>query len=455
MKLWQKIFLPSVAFTMAGIFIISMSFVLRIHTLQLQAEKAAIIARSIQVAAELEQSIEGSKSSYFISSVSMEELLRELCPALSDEVTEVSVSLLGTSPSTPDYSRMIFSQEIGLLQFQRNAFIAGSICRISISKNIQPLLDRFQADVLAGQIYGVAASLAVSAALLLLSVAITSPIKKLKIATERIADGDYSYRIEYKGTDELSDLAGHMNNMAAHIEADSAFIENISESRRKFIANMTHELKTPLTSILGFADVLRIKADNTDNEIKEYADIIFAEANRLRMLSSRLMELLTVEEVELPLVSMNISTLLERGAKVYQPICEEAQLSLSLDLEPAIVRADESLFTTLIVNLLDNARKASNPGKSIYIRCKKRNGRAHIQVEDQGIGIPEDQIPHVTEAFYMIDKSRTRKAGGAGIGLALCKAIVIAHHGKLTIESKLHEGTKVTVSLPLYEGVEV
>ena len=139
---------------------------------------------------------------------------------------------------------------------------------------------------------------------------------------------------------------------------------------------------------------------------------------------------------------------------MYQPICEGVPLSLSLDLEPAIVQADESLFTTLIVNLLDNARKASEPGKEIAIRCKKRDGYAYIQITDQGMGIPEDQLSHVTEAFYMVDKSRTRKAGGAGLGLALCKAIVTAHHGELTIESKLHEGTMVTISLPLYGGTE-
>lgn len=171
-------------------------------------------------------------------------------------------------------------------------------------------------------------SLAISAALLVLSIAITRPIKKLEDATGRIAEGHYGYRIECKGRDELSELAGHMNDMAAHTEADSAFIERVAESRRKFIANMTHELKTPLTSILGFADVLRVKPDISESETREYADIIFAEASRLKLLSSSLMELLTVEEVELPLVPVDIAALVEREVRVYRPVCEEAELSL-------------------------------------------------------------------------------------------------------------------------------
>jgi signal transduction histidine kinase len=280
---------------------------------------------------------------------------------------------------------------------------------------------------------------------------ITRPIKGLEKATEQISVGDYHYRIKYKGNDELAELAQHMNDMASHIEEDTAYIESISDGRRTFIANMTHELKTPLTSILGFADVLRIKSDLSDEERRNYADIIYAEANRLRTLSSRLMELITVDEIELHLTTVDLADLLMREVEMYRPICEKTNISLVTELEPAVIQADETLFATMIVNLIDNARKASAPGKEIYICSQKRTHHVLIQVKDHGIGIPKEQIPHVTEAFYMVDKARTRKAGGAGIGLALCKAIVSAHHGELSIESEPGEGTTVTVSVPLSE----
>ena len=195
--------------------------------------------------------------------------------------------------------------------------------------------------------------------------------------------------------------------------------------------------------------MLRIKPDISDEERRNYADIIFAEANRLRMLSSRLMELVTINEVELQMVPVNVADLLAQTAKSYQPICEEAKVSLTLELEPAIIQADETLFATLVVNLIDNARKASETGKEIQVCCKKRHNHVLIQVKDQGSGIPKEQICHVTEAFYMVDKSRTRKAGGAGIGLALCKAIATAHQGGLFIESEYTKGTTITVSVPL------
>lgn len=451
MKLWQKIFLPSVALTMLGIFAISMSIIIRSHTLQLETEKDTILSKSNEVIAELWQSVETQKRGYFLASSVMAELLSESCSEMSDENTDISVLLLDSAPYPEEMECFTFSKEAGTIQFQTVTFLSGAVCKVHISKNIQPLLNRFQEDIQAVQVYGTIVSLTISIALLFLAITITRPIKGLKKATEKISAGDYSHRVTYKGNDELSDLAQHMNDMAAHIEADTAYIESISDNRRRFIANMTHELKTPLTSILGFADVLRIKPDISDEEKRSYADIIFTEASRLRMLSSRLMELITVNETELHMTPVDVAGLLTREVRTYRPICEEAGISLTMDLEPAVILADETLFATMIVNLIDNARKASDSGKEIHICCKKKAHHVLIQVADQGIGIPEEQLAYVTDAFYMVDKARTRKAGGAGIGLALCKAISAAHHGELTIESKLNVGTTVSILAPLYE----
>jgi len=157
------------------------------------------------------------------------------------------------------------------------------------------------------------------------------------------------------------------------------------------------------------------------------------------------MELVTINEVELQMVPVNVADLLAQTAKSYQPICEEAKVSLTLELEPAIIQADETLFATLVVNLIDNARKASETGKEIQVCCKKRHNHVLIQVKDQGSGIPKEQICHVTEAFYMVDKARSRKAGGSGLGLALCDRIAGLHGARLEIESILGEGTAVSV----------
>ena len=454
MKLWQKIFIPSVVLTMFGIFAISLSMIVRSHTIQLELQKDAILSKSNEVISELQQTVEDEQIGHFISSSDMDKLLLKLSMQMSGDDTTVSISPLETAQLTDEMECYFFSKASGNIHYQTIIFLSGNVCSVSISKNIQPLLSQFQEEIKTTQMAGIGISLIISVALLLLTIVITRPIRSLIQATENIALGDYSYRIIYRGTDEFAELSQHMNKMAAHIEADTAYIESISDNRRKFIANMTHELKTPLTSILGFADVLRVKPDISEDERKNYADIIFVEANRLKMLSSRLMELITINEVELHMTTVDVAKLLMREVEMYRPICEEAGVTLATDLEPAVIQADDTLLSTMIVNLIDNARKASDPGKEILVSCKKTKHHVLIQVIDHGIGIPQEQLAYVTDAFYMVDKARTRKAGGAGIGLALCKAIATAHQGELNIESKLNEGTTVSVSVPLYERSE-
>lgn len=453
MKLWQKIFIPSVALTMLGIFAVSLSMIVRSHTIQLESQKEAVLSKSNEVISELKQTIEDERIGHFISSYVMDELLMNLSVKMSDESTNVSISRL-EEQRTGETECYSFSNESGSIHYQTIVFLHGNVCAVSISKNIQPLLNQFQEEIRTTQIAGIDISFIISVVLLLWTIVITLPISSLKKATENIASGDYSYRITYNGTDELAELSQYMNKMAAHIEADTAYIESISDNRRKFIANMTHELKTPLTSILGFADVLRVKPDISENERRSYADIIFAEANRLKMLSSRLMELITINEIELHMAAIDVAELLRKETEMYRPICERIGVTLTTDLESAVIQADETLFATMIVNLIDNARKASASEKEILVCSKKTAHHVRIQVIDHGIGIPQEQLAYVTDAFYMVDKARTRKAGGAGIGLALCKAIATAHHGELNIESKLNEGTTVSVSIPLYERSE-
>ena len=454
MKLWQKIFIPSAVLTMLGIFAISLSMIVRSHTIQLESQKDAILSKSNEVISELQQTVEDERIGHFVSSSDMDELLLKLSMQTSGDDTTVSILLSKTEQLTDEVECYSFSKTSGNIHYRTIIFLYGNVYKVSISKNIQPLLNQFQEEIRTTQMAGIGISLIISVALLLWTIVITRPIGSLKKATENIASGDYSYRITYNGTDEFAELSQYMNKMAAHIETDTAYIEGISENRRKFIANMTHELKTPLTSILGFADVLRVKPDVSEDERRNYADIIFAEANRLKMLSSRLMELITINEVELHMSTVDVAKLLVREAEMYRPICEEAGVTLATDLEPAIIQADEILLSTMIVNLIDNARKASAPGKEIIVRCKRSTHHVLIQFIDFGIGIPQEQLAYVTDAFYMVDKARTRKAGGAGIGLALCKAIATAHHGELNIESNLNEGTTVSVSVPLYERSE-
>ena len=248
-------------------------------------------------------------------------------------------------------------------------------------------------------------SLAVATVLLFSILWLTRPLKRLEAATERIAAGEYGYRVPAKGHDEIAELSNHMNVMSGEIEDNIRKVEALAASRETFIANMSHELKTPLTSILGFADIMTIKSHMEEAERREYAAIIAAEAGRLKALSAKLMELVSLQGAELVLRPVELDALVERVALALSPVCRAQQCTVQRDLEPVTALADEALLTSLVMNLLDNALKASalkGHGRQIDISLKKEYDKAVIKVRDYGIGIPGDQLEHVTEAFYMV-----------------------------------------------------
>ena len=328
------------------------------------------------------------------------------------------------------------------------AFWEGRFYRVEVSTDVSELFGSFREDLIFSQWMSGAVSLLIAAVLLFSILYLTWPLKRLEAATKQIAAGEYGYRVRAKGHDEIAELSGHMDEMAAEIEANIRQVEALARGRETFIANMAHELKTPLTSILGFADIMTIKSDMGETERREYAGVIAAEARRLKLLSSRLMELISIQETELALRPVDFGELTERALEVFAPVCGERQCTVRKKLQPLQVEADEVLLTSLVLNLLDNALKASAPGQEIAVTLKEQEGSALLAIWDYGIGIPESELERVTEAFYMVDKARSRSSGGSGVGLALCKAIAEAHHGTLKIESKEHCGTRVSVVLP-------
>ena len=345
--------------------------------------------------------------------------------------------------------RLVREDRTTRIHMDTTAFWEGRFYRVEVSSDLTELFERFREDLAFCQWMCGGVSLLTAGILLCTILYLTRPLKRLEAATGQIAGGEYGYRVEVKGNDEMAELSRHMNEMAAEIEASIRRVEELARGREIFIANMAHELKTPLTSILGFADIMTIKSDMEEAERREYAAVIAAEAKRLKLLSSRLMELITIRETELALHPVNFGELTERALEVFAPVCAKRQCSVRRRLQPLWVEADEALLTSLVLNLLDNALKASAPGQEILVTLEEREGNAVLAVRDYGAGIPEAELERVTEAFYMVDKARSRSEGGSGIGLALCRTIVEAHHGSLHIESREGRGTRVCAVLPL------
>ena len=213
------------------------------------------------------------------------------------------------------------------------------------------------------------------------------------------------------------------------------------------MGSFAHELKTPMTSIIGYADLLRGQSLD-DQEAQEAANYIFSEGKRLEALSWKLLDLLLMKHQDLTLIETDPAVPIGSLVAHLQPVYRESGIVLQCRCESGLCRLEPDLFSSVLTNLLDNARKALDRGGNIYVLGKRENGCYRIQVLDNGRGMPEEAIRHLTEAFYRIDKSRSRAQGGAGLGLTLCRRILELHEGTISFASREGKGTCVTVTLP-------
>lgn len=285
--------------------------------------------------------------------------------------------------------------------------------------------------------------------LLVLVRVLLRPLAKLDESARRVASGNYSERLEVSGGDELAGLAQDMNDMAQAVQDRVEQLERVADERKIFIANLAHEMKTPLTSILGFADLLYLPKDVPEETRVEYARVISEEARRLRALSGKLLELTTLGSSGILLHPASLRTVADEVEVSLHPVMLQSSLELRCNCPDVWIDMDRELFKSLLYNLLDNARKASPKGALLELTAQADGGRATVLVRDHGGGIPPEEIDRICQPFYMVDKSRSRKAGGAGLGLALCREIVAVHRGRMEIQSVLGQGTLITLIFPL------
>ncbi|MDE7260697.1 MAG: HAMP domain-containing histidine kinase [Oscillospiraceae bacterium] len=279
-----------------------------------------------------------------------------------------------------------------------------------------------------------------------LSFWLTSPIRSLGRVAGQLSQGDYSPRAQVAGSDEIGELAASFNHMADAVEKNVQELEDAARRQEDFTASFVHELKTPLTSIIGYADMLRSRELNEAMRFKA-ASYIFSEGKRLENLSLALMSLLVVGRGGEDGRSVNMRRLCGETLRSCQPAMEARGLTLEVSAEEGTLRGDPALLQTLLQNLLDNARKASPPGSTVSLEGRSLEEGYELVVADHGRGIPAGELSKITEPFYMVDKSRSRAEGGAGLGLALCQKIVELHRGTLSFQSREGEGTTVTVTL--------
>ncbi|MGN0479307.1 MAG: ATP-binding protein [Hominenteromicrobium sp.] len=302
-------------------------------------------------------------------------------------------------------------------------------------------------DLASSRTTGLICGTAISAALLVLVWIFLHPLKVSVRTIGEIANGNYSLRVPERGSAELETLARSINHMSASIDEREQKLREIADSRKRFADSMAHEMKTPLTSILGFADILRIKSSVSDAQRRDYAATIVEEAKRLRGLSAKLLQLASTDSTQLDFAEVPVAQLFGDIANTMAPILARRGIHLEIMHKNAVLRVDRELFLSLLYNLIDNAAKASPEGASVWLVQSALDGHTVLSVIDQGIGMKPDTVRRATEAFYMADKARSRKAGGAGLGLALCDDICRRHGARLEIRSTYQKGTTILIHM--------
>lgn len=275
---------------------------------------------------------------------------------------------------------------------------------------------------------------------------ITRPLGRLSEAARQMAAGELSRRVEARGDDEVSQLSRDFNQMAERLERHVGELTENARRQEDFLHAFAHETKTPLTSIIGYAELL-LSRPAQPQLVQESAACIFREGRRLEGLSRKLLDIFVLEKGGVSPRPTEMVPFLEQVGDVLRPALERTGTVLELRVQKGTAEIEPDLMESVCLNLLDNARKAVGTNGRILLEGAPAGSGYCIRVSDNGGGIPPEDLNRVTEPFYMADKSRARAQGGAGLGLTVCQRIVTLHGGKLEIESTLGQGTRVSIYL--------
>ncbi|MCL1952513.1 MAG: HAMP domain-containing histidine kinase, partial [Oscillospiraceae bacterium] len=270
------------------------------------------------------------------------------------------------------------------------------------------------------------------------------PLHDMARATRQYARGDFGYRVEARGDDELRQLADAFNSMAISLA-------NLESSRRSFVANVSHELKTPMTTIGGFIDGM-LDGTIPEERRRKYLELVSEEVKRLSRLVTGMLNLSKIEdgELQLNLKPFDVNELVFTTVLRFERIVAAKGLELTgLDaLEPATITGDRDMLTQVFYNLIDNAVKFTPKGERLEFYAAADRGRYVFRLRNTGVGVSSEELARIFERFYKTDKSRSYDVKGAGLGLYLAKTIVKMHGGAISAASDGESWTEVRVELP-------
>lgn len=277
-----------------------------------------------------------------------------------------------------------------------------------------------------------------------ISMWLTRPMETLNKISKSFGEGNYDARADIKSQDEIGALACTYNQMAQAVSEHVDELNDMIVRKEQFVADFTHELKTPMTSIIGYADMLRSKEMTRENQIMA-ASYIFSEGKRLESMSQKLFDFIYTKQRNITVEPFMTKKLAEDVSVSVMPSLKGKDISLDMQVENIQLMGDAALLKSSFINLIDNARKASEIGSVIKFTGIKRDDIYEFTIQDFGIGISSEHLSRICDEFYMVDKSRSRQEGGAGLGLSLANLVFQCHSADFLIESEPGKGTTMRI----------
>lgn len=277
---------------------------------------------------------------------------------------------------------------------------------------------------------------------------LSRPLVQMQKATRKIAAGELETRLPISSQDEIGFLAGAINDLAVDLQ-------RYRDTRQEFLANISHELRTPITYLQGYAKVVKSGLYETEEEKTLYLDIIDQEAHRIQHLVDDLFELAKMEEgrIQLNLEEVDLAQIVDYAVRKVELTAKEKKLQLQVRCtgEPSLIRGDRKRIEQIVMNLLENAIRYTDTGE-INVEVKFDTDSAVFIVQDTGIGIPEEELPYIFDRFYRVEKSRSRQYGGSGLGLSIVNKLVELLGGTIKITSQAGSGTRCEVTFSRVAG---
>lgn len=273
------------------------------------------------------------------------------------------------------------------------------------------------------------------------------PIQELTQTVDKMHSGDLAVRIKVRGSDDIAVLSEHFNAMAEKIQNDILQIQKDAQAKQDFVDNFAHELKSPVTSIYGFAEYIQ-KANVPEQEIEECMEFIMKESTRLLDLSYTLLDMAKIRGTGITLQDIPVCEIFAGIRKPLEKKGEESGVRVEFFCGEEKIQGNEILLQSLLYNLAHNGICACQEGGKVTITAEYIQENVRLTVEDNGCGIPAKEIDKITEPFYRVDKARSRVEGRTGLGLSLCKQIADLHGAEIIFLSEENRGTRVTVLFP-------